>query len=430
MMDDEAWGKKLKDFRLSAQCGSQGELTERLSELGTGINIPSNEISRYESGKRVPIDRSRHLDLIMGLVRLGGIQTLEKANEWLALGGQGYLTPEEELDIFESVSTKSEKGEYGSPETVGNVRHEQPEDAGGIPEKPSNPSGSDDSFRGIQISEIKIGGCAVRELLIALTVLLFLGLSIALIYKIDFGDRISSLTTAIAITNAGYTPTPPSTDTPIPTPTETPTSVPTHTITANPTNTSLSPTNAPPPPTDTPTPSDTPLPPTTDSPPPPPADTPTCSPTATPKPTPPDYLPLDLDIVSLKLRVGNAEMVITQQEQLVQMKSGDDLEVLEIVFNSSTDRPLNENVAGEAYVRKVGLCPDDFDWNDGRFAYGVPIRPGNQSITPFINVTGGSDAWMVTPGWSRLVIALVHYFPYAGDGAVVNARFFINLRVQ
>ena len=112
------------------------------------------------------------------------------------------------------------------------------------------------------------------------------------------------------------------------------------------------------------------------------------------------------------------------------MTSGDSLEVLEVTFNSPADGPPSDNVSGEAYVRKAGLCPDDFDYDDGRFAYGVPIRAGNHPLAPFINVKGGSDAWTVAPGWNRLVIALVHNFPAPGDGAVVDARFFVNLRVR
>jgi len=195
-----------------------------------------------------------------------------------------------------------------------------------------------------------------------------------------------------------FTPTPTLTFTPTPKPTDTPTNTPVWA----------------PAPTDTPT--NTP--------------TPTCPPTATPKTLPPGYQSPHLDVVSITLRIGNTELVIDQQEQLVEMTSGDPLEVLEVTFNSPADGSPSDNVAGEAYVRKVGLCPDDFDWNDGRFAYGVPILAGNYPLRPFINVTGGSDAWTVEAGWNRLVIVLVHNFPAPGDGAVVDARFFVNLRVQ
>lgn len=100
MTDAKAWGKKLQEFRFRAGCSSQGKLVERLSEPNIAVNIPSYEIGCYENGNRLPKDRSRHLDLVEGLVRLSGIQTPEEADGWLALAGQSYLTPEERQLIF------------------------------------------------------------------------------------------------------------------------------------------------------------------------------------------------------------------------------------------------------------------------------------------------------------------------------------------
>ncbi len=97
-----------------------------------------------------------------------------------------------------------------------------------------------------------------------------------------------------------------------------------------------------------------------------------------------------------------------------------------MIFACPTDFTASDNISGEAYLRKAGTCPDDFDWQDGRFAYGTPIQAGQRSLAPFIHPGGGDWAWKAERGWNRLVIVLVHNFP---SGEVVDARFFINLYV-
>ncbi|MBE7472266.1 MAG: Ig-like domain-containing protein [Anaerolineales bacterium] len=94
------WGEMLREFRLKSGCKNRTELSDKLAELGLDDDISPTDIGRYETGERVPKNRYRHMELIRGLVKLGGIKTFEEANKWLALGGQGYLTQEEIKNIF------------------------------------------------------------------------------------------------------------------------------------------------------------------------------------------------------------------------------------------------------------------------------------------------------------------------------------------
>lgn len=97
--DEVTWGKQLRKFR-KRMGYSQEELADELSKLELGLVISSTDISRYETdAERVPKNRTRHIELISGLLKLGGILTIEEANEWVDLGGQGYLKPNEVTEI-------------------------------------------------------------------------------------------------------------------------------------------------------------------------------------------------------------------------------------------------------------------------------------------------------------------------------------------
>src|SRR5262245_33081151 len=103
-MEWKLWGEKFKKFRLKAGFASQNEFADALShvELASGNNlvIATPQISRWEHGVRCPSKREQHLELIEGLVKLGGIQTPEEADDWLASGNQGPLTEEQRSFIF------------------------------------------------------------------------------------------------------------------------------------------------------------------------------------------------------------------------------------------------------------------------------------------------------------------------------------------
>lgn len=100
----QPWGQLFKQFRLRAGYASQTDLAEALSHLelasGAVLLFSTSQISRWENGQRSPARREQHLALIEALVRLGGIQTQDEANAWLAAGSMGMLTEEERIRCF------------------------------------------------------------------------------------------------------------------------------------------------------------------------------------------------------------------------------------------------------------------------------------------------------------------------------------------
>ncbi len=118
----QEWGKRLKKFRLRTGL-SQNEFADAISDMVVqfdeetreqlkDINIENmilsnSELSRYETGKRIPRYRSRFVTLILMLVRLGGIEELEEANGWLEQADQSPLTEKESGIIFKDVEKTS-----------------------------------------------------------------------------------------------------------------------------------------------------------------------------------------------------------------------------------------------------------------------------------------------------------------------------------
>ncbi|MEM7346012.1 MAG: protein kinase, partial [Chloroflexota bacterium] len=98
-----AWGEQLKAFRLKIGY-TQEEFAELILDDGVGLSV--QQVSRYENGheRYFPKQRKRHINLIRGLVRLGGLHTPDEANTWLGLGERGFLTPKEIETIFDTQS--------------------------------------------------------------------------------------------------------------------------------------------------------------------------------------------------------------------------------------------------------------------------------------------------------------------------------------
>ncbi len=135
---NEVWGAQLKKFRMTTGL-SQAKFSEELSlkianldaskkesleKIGLSYDFLDNtELSRYENGKRLPRYRSRYIFLIWGLVELGGIKSIEEANDWLFLVDQSYLTESETETIFinnginPSIPTQSFSNE-GNPKQI------------------------------------------------------------------------------------------------------------------------------------------------------------------------------------------------------------------------------------------------------------------------------------------------------------------------
>lgn len=112
----QTWGGWLRSFR--QQLGmSQDELVDHILFVCAHLSstdarrfkqirlecpkvLAGNEISRYETGKRLPLDRSFHLLLLCVFIQSGVSLTVEQANAWLELGRQGWLTDNERRELF------------------------------------------------------------------------------------------------------------------------------------------------------------------------------------------------------------------------------------------------------------------------------------------------------------------------------------------
>jgi len=118
----EEWGKTLKRFRVRTGL-SQGEFSDAISTLPLEwskaeeealreiefehLVLANYELSRYENGRRLPRHRNRYLSLIWGLHKLGGILTIQEANEWLQQANQSLLTMPEQIALFGTKSLES-----------------------------------------------------------------------------------------------------------------------------------------------------------------------------------------------------------------------------------------------------------------------------------------------------------------------------------
>ena len=134
----QEWGKQLKKFRLRTGL-SQHEFSDAISIEMAQLNeetraklkdhnieniiLSNSEISRYETGKRIPRFRSRLISLIFILVRLNGINSLEEANTWLEQADQAPLT-EKEIDIVFDSQDHNKKA--GLNKTLSKTLTEQP----------------------------------------------------------------------------------------------------------------------------------------------------------------------------------------------------------------------------------------------------------------------------------------------------------------
>ncbi len=123
MSAENTWGEKLKAFRQRAGV-SQNRLVDEISHLLRDLELdevaglekigifqdlekltifdnPASLLNRYENVEsRKPKNRKRHLSLLWGLQRLGGVKSVEEANTFLQLAESSDLTPKELVVIF------------------------------------------------------------------------------------------------------------------------------------------------------------------------------------------------------------------------------------------------------------------------------------------------------------------------------------------
>ena len=112
-------------FRLE---NSSQEDTRDLAKLGidSHIQIHANLISRYETAKRIPSNRSRHLLLVWIFARLGSNFVRIEIDDWLAHAGQGRLTSEESMILLGESVGKAQDSDAARDDskTIHNIMNE------------------------------------------------------------------------------------------------------------------------------------------------------------------------------------------------------------------------------------------------------------------------------------------------------------------
>lgn len=115
MLNKSEWGKTFRSYRMRSGL-SQSQFAEAVSQLwielpkprieelsGLGFEyliLSNSEISKYENGRRLPKDRSRHLALLWALHKLGGLSTAHEATAWLLQAEQPPLSVAQAAVIF------------------------------------------------------------------------------------------------------------------------------------------------------------------------------------------------------------------------------------------------------------------------------------------------------------------------------------------
>ncbi len=112
----EAWGARLRNYRETLGL-SQDHLADQILwccatmshedadrfmrlRLACPEALAGYEISRFESGKRLPMRRSMHLLLVWVLIEAGAPLSVDEINDWLESGLQGWLTDREREALF------------------------------------------------------------------------------------------------------------------------------------------------------------------------------------------------------------------------------------------------------------------------------------------------------------------------------------------
>lgn len=89
-----------KKYRLRAEFATLCEFGKALANEGRFYD--DSIFTHWQSGKRIPRDRTLLLTILKIFIQRGGITSPEEANEFLASTGFGYLTKEENQKIVSS----------------------------------------------------------------------------------------------------------------------------------------------------------------------------------------------------------------------------------------------------------------------------------------------------------------------------------------
>lgn len=94
----QTFAKLFKKYRLKAEFETLCEFGESLAKEG---RIYDNSIfTHWQSGKRIPRDRTLLLTILKIFIQRRGIISPDEANEFLASAGFGYLTKEENQNLI------------------------------------------------------------------------------------------------------------------------------------------------------------------------------------------------------------------------------------------------------------------------------------------------------------------------------------------
>lgn len=93
-MDVASFARLFRAYRLRSEIATLCEFGDLLAE--EGLVYETSLFSRWQSGERVPRDRSTLLKILRVFLKRGGIHSVEDINRFFESAGQGYLTDHEQ----------------------------------------------------------------------------------------------------------------------------------------------------------------------------------------------------------------------------------------------------------------------------------------------------------------------------------------------
>lgn len=94
----KSFAELFKKYRLQSQFANLSELADALSEKG--YMYDTSIMSNWQRGKRIPSRRRVLVTLLKLFCERGAITSVDEANELLESAEQGYLTNNEQKNLF------------------------------------------------------------------------------------------------------------------------------------------------------------------------------------------------------------------------------------------------------------------------------------------------------------------------------------------
>lgn len=104
-----SFSRLFKRYRLRSGFATLSEFGNTLAD--EGLIFENSLFSHWQNGTRVPKDRNTILTLIKLLIKNGGINKLNEANNFLESAGQGYLTNNETQLLTPYIKIKDSENE-------------------------------------------------------------------------------------------------------------------------------------------------------------------------------------------------------------------------------------------------------------------------------------------------------------------------------